>query len=197
VATGHVDSTILLWDLAAPASVRPSAPFDADQLLASWNVLADADAGRAFAALARLTGVPDQAVGLLRERLRPVQAPPAEELARLVADLDNAQFARRESATKQLTELGELADAALRKVLSKAPPLEVRRRIEALLAQPPIARSAEARRGLRTVRLLEHIGNPEARQMLAKLATGTPDARVTQEAKASLERLAKRVTETP
>ena len=46
--------------------------------------------------------------------------------------------------------------------------------------------------GLRAVEVLERIGTPEARQVLAKLADGAPEARLTQEAKASLQRLAKR-----
>jgi hypothetical protein len=37
---------------------------------------------------------------------------------------------------------------------------------------------------------LERIGTPEARQLLKRLATGAPGARLTREAKASLERLA-------
>src|SRR6266581_4593259 len=58
VATGHVDSTILLWDLPAPASNRPVAPMKGDQLVACWDDLAGADAGRAFASSARLGDVP-------------------------------------------------------------------------------------------------------------------------------------------
>ncbi len=44
---------------------------------------------------------------------------------------------------------------------------------------------------LRTVEVLEIAGTPEARQVLEQLAKGAPEARLTQEAKASLERLAK------
>jgi hypothetical protein len=39
---------------------------------------------------------------------------------------------------------------------------------------------------------LEQIHTPEARQLLAELARGAPAARITREAKASLERLEKR-----
>jgi hypothetical protein len=43
---------------------------------------------------------------------------------------------------------------------------------------------------LRAIEVLEHIGTPEARQVLDTLARGAAVARVTQEAKASLKRLA-------
>jgi hypothetical protein len=40
--------------------------------------------------------------------------------------------------------------------------------------------------------VLEHIGTPEAREVLKALAKDAPDARLTREAKAALERLARR-----
>jgi hypothetical protein len=44
-------------------------------------------------------------------------------------------------------------------------------------------------RDLRAVTVLEHIANPEAIAILQGLAQGTAEARLTQESKASLERL--------
>jgi hypothetical protein len=43
------------------------------------------------------------------------------------------------------------------------------------------------------VEVLEHIGTSDAKQLLEMLATGTEGARLTKEARASLERLNKRV----
>jgi len=42
---------------------------------------------------------------------------------------------------------------------------------------------------LRGLEVLEHIATPEAKQVLQKLAAGAPDARLTREAKAALQRL--------
>ena len=38
----------------------------------------------------------------------------------------------------------------------------------------------------------EHLGTPEARRLLERLAEGAPEVRLTREARASLERLARR-----
>jgi hypothetical protein len=189
IATGHADTTVLLWDLAAPRPDRPAAPLPAAELGSYWADLAETDAGKALAAISRLADVPEQATALLRDRLRPAQAVPADEMRRLIADLDADEFARREAVVKRLAELGELADAALREALRGQPSPEARRRIEALLAEPPTVRLPEARRGLRAVRLLESIGTPEARRVLERLAGGIPEARLTREAKAALGRL--------
>jgi hypothetical protein len=50
---------------------------------------------------------------------------------------------------------------------------------------------------LRALEVLEHIATPEAQQVLKTLATGAPEARLTQEAKASLARLARRTASRP
>jgi hypothetical protein len=52
--------------------------------------------------------------------------------------------------------------------------------------------SPEALQSLRAVESLELAATPEARKLIARLARGDREARLTQEAKASLERLTKR-----
>jgi hypothetical protein len=54
--------------------------------------------------------------------------------------------------------------------------------------------SGEALRAWRTLEALEAMGTPDAKQVLKRLAQGAEGARLTSEAKASLERLAKRPT---
>ena len=65
------------------------------------------------------------------------------------------------------------------------------RRVEACLDKLP-TRSGERLRVWRVIQVLEGIGTPEAQGVLKTLAEGAPASRLTQEAKASLERLAKR-----
>jgi hypothetical protein len=195
VATGQPDTTVLLWDLRAPE--RPATPLTAAELEACWADLAGADGGRALAALSRLADAPGQAVPLLRERLRPARAPAAAELRELVSALDAADFSRRQQATKRLRELGELAEGSLREALGGGLSPEARRRVEALLAEPRLVRAPEDRRHLRAVRALEGIGSPEARRVLEGLSRGASAARLTREARAALDRLARRSAATP
>jgi hypothetical protein len=70
--------------------------------------------------------------------------------------------------------------------------LEMRQRLEQLLRKVEPSRSPDRLREVRAIEVLEHIGTSEAEQLLQTLAKGAPEARLTQEAKASLERLVKR-----
>jgi hypothetical protein len=194
LATGHRDGTILVWDLPLgnrPANGTASAP-ETGVLEGWWSALAGGDARKAHEAVWAMIGSPEPSVALLRSRMQPVAAVAAAELRQLVADLDSAEFARREAASRRLAELGERAEPALREASKSAASPEQRRRIDVLLAGPRVIRSGEPLRQVRAVEVLEHIGTPKARQVLQKLAEGAPEARMTQEAKRALQRLARR-----
>jgi hypothetical protein len=191
LATGHADSTILLWDatLGRNSGGRPLTEADADAL---WADLAGDDAARAYRAAWRLADDPGRAVPLLRERLKPVAAAPTDTARALVKDLDSDRFAVREKADKQLRDYGERARPALRAALDDNPSTERKRRLEVILAalgRPEILRG-EPLRAVRAVRVLEAVGTPEAQGLLQRLAGGLPEARLTREAKMSLVRLA-------
>jgi WD40 repeat protein len=192
------DTTVLLWDLSdlgPKGNVTPGRLRDGD-LSRLWADLAGPDAPRGYRAVRTLSAAPDQAVPFLRERLRPV---PDEPHARLIADLGSGKFAVREAAVKELARLGFRAEAELRRALREKSPLEVRRRAESLLAlldKQPLP--PEQLRQTRAVQVLEQTGTAAARQVLATLAEqGAPDARLTRDAKASLERLARRPVAAP
>ena len=87
----------------------------------------------------------------------------------------------------------ELAEPALRKTLASSNSLEVRRRVERILKkrEGPGTWQQERLRALRAINVLQKIGSQEARAALVSLAEGAPDAELIEEAKASLERLAK------
>lgn len=187
--SGSSDTTVLVWDVALPG--RGVAAARADDLPRLWEALRGA-APTADRAIRGLLASPELALRLTGERLRPAAPVSAERLARLVADLDAASFATREQASRELEALGDTAAPALRKALEANPSAEVRKRVEALLAQ--VDDSLPAGERLRTVRaleVLERIGTAEARTQLRGLAGGAAEASLTREARAALERLAR------
>ncbi len=168
-ATVSADGTTVVWDLRRLADSALSA--DADVL---WTDLAKPDAVRGRQAIEALIAMRAKAVGLLRERLRPVPAPDAKQLARWIAALDSDDFDTRDQAGRALDRLGELAGPALRQRLATRPPLETRRRIDGLLAKldAAAALSGDQLRAVRAVQVLEGIADSAARQLLDALARG-------------------------
>jgi hypothetical protein len=195
LATGLLDSTVLLWDVKpALRRVRKSLPAVREEDLPRlWADLAGEDARKAQASLRALAATPQVALPFLQQRLTPARAVDPERLRRLIADLDSEQFTVRKAAFADLRKLDLLAEPALRKALEGKPPLESRRRIEELLAemQGPVTMSA-ARQNVRAVAVLEHMESDEARHLMKKLAAGAPEARLTREARAALDRLVQR-----
>jgi hypothetical protein len=146
---------------------------------------------RAYTALRRLSGDPDGAVPFLAQHLRPVDSIDRPKLTQLISDLDSPRFALRQKATQELALLGDKVLPDLHKALAAKPSLELRQRLEQIISSLQ-SWSPEQLQALRAVEALELIGTPEARQVLMKLAAGALEARLTQEAKASAERLATR-----
>jgi hypothetical protein len=198
LVTGGLDKTAHIWNVSRitgrPRAVTERSPAD---LEADWKDLAG-DAAAGYAALGRLASSSRSAVAFLGKQLENTTRLDTARAERLIAELDDERFAVRSKATKELEALGDAARPALRKALAGNPPAEARRRLRALLdrldsSSPP----AETIRQVRAVEALEIIGGPEARRWLEKLAAGPPEMRLTQEAKASAERLSKRTTSAP
>jgi WD40 repeat protein len=188
LAVASPDAPIYLWDvagrLAQPQRLTPA------ELEKVWMDLGSEDAAAAFRAVRRLAAAPEPAVPFLQQQMRPVAFTDAKRLTQLIADLDNERFEVRQQATEELEKLGELAEPALRKALAGQPTLEARRRLEQLVEKfgGPIVSPAQLQ-ALRAVEVLEHICTSEARQVLESLAKGAPEARLTREARAALQRL--------
>jgi hypothetical protein len=195
LGTGLVDGTALVWDMGRVG--EPLKDLQASDLDQVWADLASTDVPRAHAALWSLVAAPAPPLALLKERLRPSAAEDPKRIHQWIADLDSAEFVVRDKASGALEQLGVEAEPSLRQVLAGRPSLEVRKRVETLLAGVRIVRSPEMLRKVRAVQVLERIGSPVAREVLALLAKGAPAARDTQEAKRALERLARRPTAPP
>lgn len=192
LASASRDTTALLWDVPGHALLQLAAAGVTPAGL--WNDLGSEDAARAYRAVWALAGMPEKALPHLRARLRPVPVAEPGRVARLLAELNSDSFAARQRAHAELEALGEAARPELVKAAGAPPSAEVGRQLRQLLRRLETQRTApsgEPLRALRAVEALEHAGTPEARELLAKLAAGAPEARLTREAKASLDRLAR------
>ncbi len=187
VAASMAEGDILLWDLEVStwSGHKPKRELGPKGLASLWSDLAG-DARKASRALHTLAATPEQAVPLLRTNLEPASNKKVQHIEKLLADLDDDSFRTREAASQELSRTCYEAEPLLRRALQGRPSLEMRRRLEALLAQPRRP-SKEALRTLRAIAVLERIGTSEARCILEKLADGalTPETR---EAKAALRR---------
>ncbi|HWG44849.1 MAG TPA: hypothetical protein VN688_18895, partial [Gemmataceae bacterium] len=188
LASGGEDNVAFLWDVTGARTLV----IEKKTLAEWWNDLAGDDGKRAGVAIASLIRTPEQSVAMLQQRLHPADTLTEKRLVRLLTDLDSNVFETRETASRELGWLGERAEAALRRALTKRPSLEVRRRIEDLLDKLPGSPSPETLRALRAIEILEYVGTPAARRCLQALTKGAPDALPTRDAIAALDRLTKR-----
>jgi hypothetical protein len=195
LASGSLDRTALVWDLSGLCQDGKlfAFPGHPDAIARLRKELSSADGIQAYRALWRMVAAGHTSVSFLAEHLRAKEPVQAARLGRLIADLDSDQFKVRTRAYQELEEQAELAETALRRALGNARSPEAHQRLEHLLHKVETRiLSPKQLLTLRALEVLEHIGTPEAKQVLQTLAQGASDARLTQEAKASLERLTER-----
>jgi WD40 repeat protein len=193
LASSSRDTTAIVWDLTdlLRTETPPARELSGPQIEVMWTKLAG-DAPAAYDAMQMLRIASQQIVPYLRGRMQPVKM----DVPRLIADLDNDEFSVREKASQQLARYGRIVEKPLRQTLEKKPSLEVRRRIKDLLMHMRDASDVvrASPREIRCIELLESVGSTEARRVLQILAGGIAEAELTQEAKASLARLARRIS---
>jgi RNA polymerase sigma factor (sigma-70 family) len=191
LGTGGTDGTGLIWDVAAKVqpALQAVQPIRAEELATAWQALVGEDAVRAFDGITKLVLSHRQSVPFLSERLKPAIAPHEKDLPRWIADLDSGEFKVRNQASAALRGVGPTAVPALRKVLTSKPSLEVRQRVQAILADIEQNRlMGENLRVVRAIEALELIGSAEARKVLTTLAGGAVGAPATEAARAALGR---------
>jgi WD40 repeat protein len=193
LASGNSDSTVLIWNIPKfPGNCRTLVEADLARL---WLDLGREKPLPAEQSMWTLVSSPDQTVAFLKKQLPPARynVNLLNTIAKLIAELDSDEFAVRENASDELEKLGFSAEGQLRKALTHKPSVEANHRINELLQRieynPRIGLPLQT---WRAVGVLERIGNRDAEQVLAALSEGDPDGRLTQEAKASLERLQRR-----
>jgi WD40 repeat protein len=187
LATGGNDSTVLVWDWQRLCGLTGGPKKDVAKL---WSDLRATDAATAYRAIGALAADPGRAVVYLGEHLRPVRTEDSEPVRKLLRELEDRRFAIRQRAANELAKFGAEWAPLLEEAVVGGGSLELRRRVEPLLDAPAMRRwSPETVRQLRALYALELIGTPEARRLLERVADGLPEARLTQEAKAAVQRL--------
>jgi hypothetical protein len=189
LASGSRDTTALIWDVADLLKRQEATDaLTTRQLETLWTHLASDNAAGAYRAMQQLADAPGQTVPYLKAHLRPVPVLEPKQLAPLFDDLDSEDFRVREKASIELEKLDQAVEPMLRAALDRPLSPEASRRIRSILAKWDGPPSPERLRELRALEVLERIDNARARELLKTLAQGAAQARLTRDARASLER---------
>ena len=138
----------------------------------------------------RMLATPDDTTTFLAKNLLPAAKVDANRVNQLLNDLDNDDFATRETASRSLREFSHRIEPALRKALAKDSSAEARRRLKSLLAHlDPIVIPPAQLRAQRAIEVLEWLATPPARELLSNLAKGAPNALITRSSAKSVGRL--------
>lgn len=184
---GYRDWTALVWEL--PAEMATPSPHRIGER--TWDHLAAIEPPIAQEAVWALTNEPPKALALL-ERIKPATRPSDAELAPTIADLDAADFPRREAAARRLREYGHTIEKALEAEAPRPASAERAKRLKRLLDElrddGPV--TADERRAVRAVQALEQIGNADARSLLESWAKGADTATLMIESRQALKRCA-------
>jgi hypothetical protein len=178
--------------------------------VAYFKDLAGANAEQAYASIWALISAPKKTVSFLGEQSSLFARADVQAIRRWIRELDSNEFAERERAAHELGLILDEAESHLKEALRSKPSAEVRRRIDLLLEERSTGPTGKELQRLRVIEILEHIATPDADTapdadatrlaaiaLLKKLAASAPEARPTQEAKASLERLERRADRKP
>ena len=203
LAAGSGGTTVLLWDVTSRQHDNglETVNLSPQELEALWADLHSQDASRAYRAVWTLAAGARQSIPFLQTHLKPAPLlgeTERKKIASLIANLESDNFETREKADAELEKLAEIGEPVLRKALEGQPTPEIRDRLERILQR--LQEPAKVRERIRLVRaneVLEKIGSPESRQVLKSLAEGAPDCTLTQDARAALDRLAKRLGTAP
>jgi WD40 repeat protein len=187
VAAASSEAPIYIWQVFGEShqSVREPEPANRDE---KWIALASSDSKMAFQTVRRLVTDPTQSIAILREHLRAVVSADPGRVLNLIRQLESTKFTERQQASQELERILDGAVPNLRAALASTKSAETKQAIQRLLDRLD-EQTPEMLRTMRAVEVLEHIATPAARELLADLAKGAAGARLTVEAKASLERL--------
>lgn len=187
------DGVLYLRDVAPILKANRVQPLSLSkqELENAWAQLGTENRSDVAVALQTLVRAEKDAVPLLKNRVVPIEG---SRVAQWLKELDDEAFEVRDKAMRELARMGRSVEGPLKATREKpGTSVEVRVRVEELLdliTQNKL--SAEYLQSLRGIEVLERVGSAESRTILEKLASGLPDAELTREAKAALERVKQR-----
>jgi hypothetical protein len=189
IASGTADGGVVTWELTPsgwlpPPSSKKWVPQELERL---WADLASSDPRIAYRSVCTMSVA--AAPSFFASRIQPVPLEKSQRIAQLIQSLDNDDFGKRVAASKELLRLGAQVIPLLNKALSETQSEEVRGRVKLLLSQLGkwTIDDPDALRRTRAIWVLQCIGTPDARAVLAELAKGAPGARQTQTAASALQ----------
>ena len=190
--SGGQDGTILVWDVAGLTSRQDRGlRLGATNREKCWELLRADDATKAYAAINQLIADPGGTVPALAKQVTPVMQPRPELITKLVQQLDSESFSKREEASEALSKFGDGAMSVILAAMGARPPsLELKQRVDSIL-NGFVVPTGNRLRELRAIEVLERIGTADAQHVLTQLAAGASEARLTREARAARDRLAK------
>jgi WD40 repeat protein len=191
IASGSLDCTAIVWDVDDTLLAAAAAPKGDKDFARRWGTLRDGKPLEALEAVASLAAAKDDGVAWLEGKLAPVPKPDPAQVRKWLAQLADNDPDKRDAASRELAALGARVEAELKEALKSSSDAEVQRRLKDLLqdARPLWVRDRDTVRAVRGVYVLERVGSDRAVKLLKTLAEGDSAARLTREAKISLERL--------
>ena len=194
IASAGADTSILLWDLSLPVGPDLKALALGD----AWNLLDSDDTKLAYQAMGTMIKAGDKSVTVIDMGLKGA-IDNQTRIRQLIMQLDDDDFRIRKNARASLEKEGLRAWPALHEALRRKIPQETERLLRLIiegmeargLRAPDSGLYGESLRTVRSIHVLERVGGKDAVRVIEMLADAKDDSRITQEAKAALERLKK------
>jgi hypothetical protein len=143
-----------------------------------------------------LADFPAEAADLIKARLQATARVKDDVIAAKISDLDSPTHAVRQKAEDDLKKLGDQVEAQVKKALTADPSPEAEKRLGAILkALDGHVPTGDDLRAIRAMETLEFAALPASRTLLQHYAKMPGSARMTREARESLQRLSGRDVE--
>ena len=183
------DKTVLIWKVNAPDPRQLRSPKSTSTLGELWDQLGDFDSRQSYEAMLRMVMISDSSVPFLKEKLTPIPKVCNQQIEQLVRDLDGPEAKVRQKAADRLRKIVDQAEMILHRSSAASSSKSFKDRVQQLLGDLEVAKSSDRLRSIRAIEVLETLHTAEAISILEHTATGAPDALVTKEAQASVDRL--------